>query len=101
MDAPTQTAMSGTTDTVTSTVLAAATPPSVLEMEAESTEHAETAGKPVGFTGLFFRCVAGRSGRVDHLTVVLSTFFGGHEDRYASPKDQFTWFKDFSMTING
>ncbi|KAI8999113.1 hypothetical protein BD414DRAFT_527118 [Trametes punicea] len=38
---------------------------------------------PIGFTGLFF-----------------STFFGGHEPKYASPKDQFTWFKDFSMTIN-
>ncbi|KAI0806800.1 hypothetical protein C8Q74DRAFT_1320907 [Fomes fomentarius] len=29
-----------------------------------------------------------------------STFFGGHESRFATPKDQFTWFKDFSMTIN-
>ncbi|OBZ75549.1 Alpha-1,3/1,6-mannosyltransferase ALG2, partial [Grifola frondosa] len=39
--------------------------------------------QPVGFTGLFF-----------------STFFGGHEPKYASPKDQYTWFKDFAMTIN-
>ncbi|KAI0628758.1 hypothetical protein C8Q77DRAFT_1076489 [Trametes polyzona] len=38
---------------------------------------------PIGFTGLFF-----------------STFFGGHEPKYATPKDQFTWFKDFAMTIN-
>ncbi|CDO71869.1 hypothetical protein BN946_scf184940.g16 [Trametes cinnabarina] len=38
---------------------------------------------PIGFTGLFF-----------------STFFGGHEPKYATPKDQFTWFKDFEMTIN-
>ncbi|OSD02074.1 polysaccharide lyase family 14 protein [Trametes coccinea BRFM310] len=38
---------------------------------------------PIGFTGLFF-----------------STFFGGHEAKYATPKDQFTWFKDFEMTIN-
>jgi len=39
--------------------------------------------RPVGFTGLFF-----------------STFFGGHEEKYASPKDQFAWFKEFAMTIN-
>ncbi|RPD59295.1 hypothetical protein L226DRAFT_488914 [Lentinus tigrinus ALCF2SS1-7] len=39
--------------------------------------------EPVGFTGLFF-----------------STFFGGHEPKFATPKDQFSWFKDFSMTIN-
>ncbi|KAH9890544.1 hypothetical protein C8Q73DRAFT_704682 [Cubamyces lactineus] len=41
------------------------------------------ASTPVGFTGLFF-----------------STFFGGHEPKYATPKDQFTWFKDFAMNIN-
>ncbi|KAI1791522.1 hypothetical protein LXA43DRAFT_1082589 [Ganoderma leucocontextum] len=41
------------------------------------------ATEPVGFSGLFF-----------------STFFGGHERKYATPKDQFTWFKDFAMTIN-
>ncbi|KAI0355080.1 hypothetical protein OH77DRAFT_1496264 [Trametes cingulata] len=41
------------------------------------------AATPVGFTGLFF-----------------STFFGGHEAKYATPRDQFTWFKDFAMTIN-
>ncbi|CCM04522.1 uncharacterized protein FIBRA_06703 [Fibroporia radiculosa] len=39
--------------------------------------------QPVKFTGLFF-----------------STFFGGHDPDWASPKDQYTWFKDFSMTIN-
>ncbi|KAI0823915.1 hypothetical protein BC628DRAFT_1420647 [Trametes gibbosa] len=39
---------------------------------------------PIGFTGLFF-----------------STFFGGHEPKYATPRDQFTWFKEFAMTING
>ncbi|KAM5542764.1 hypothetical protein V8D89_003725 [Ganoderma adspersum] len=39
--------------------------------------------EPVGFSGLFF-----------------STFFGGHEKKYATPRDQFTWFKDFAMTIN-
>ncbi|KAF8894845.1 hypothetical protein BD779DRAFT_1503226 [Infundibulicybe gibba] len=42
-----------------------------------TTEH------PVGFTGLFF-----------------STFFGGHEERYATPRDQYVWFKDFGMSCN-
>lgn len=37
----------------------------------------------VGFIGLFF-----------------STFFGGHTDDWASPKDQYSYFKDFSMWIN-
>jgi hypothetical protein len=30
----------------------------------------------------------------------LSTFFGGHHREFASPKDQFVWFKDFSLRIN-
>jgi len=36
---------------------------------------------PVGFSGIFF-----------------STFFGGHGPQYATPKDQYTWFKDFAMS---
>ncbi|KZT11137.1 polysaccharide lyase family 14 protein [Laetiporus sulphureus 93-53] len=45
--------------------------------------EAMQASEPIRFAGLFF-----------------STFFGGHEPEYASPKDQYAWFKDFSMTIN-
>ncbi|WWC94571.1 hypothetical protein V866_001418 [Kwoniella sp. B9012] len=37
----------------------------------------------VGFIGLFF-----------------STFFGGHTSDWASPKDQYTYFRDFKMWIN-
>lgn len=37
----------------------------------------------VGFVGLFF-----------------STFFGGHGDGWATPKQQYTWFKDFAITRN-
>jgi hypothetical protein len=29
-----------------------------------------------------------------------STFFGGHDDKYATPKDQYVWFKELSLTIN-
>ncbi|KAH9977425.1 hypothetical protein BJV74DRAFT_781262 [Russula compacta] len=32
--------------------------------------------------------------------LTLSTFFGGHKKEFATPKDQFAWFKDFSLCIN-
>ncbi|THV06941.1 hypothetical protein K435DRAFT_710665 [Dendrothele bispora CBS 962.96] len=38
----------------------------------------------VGFVGIFF-----------------STFFGGHDPEYASPKDQYVWFKDFQLQVHG
>ncbi|KAH7890132.1 polysaccharide lyase family 14 protein [Phlebopus sp. FC_14] len=38
-------------------------------------------GQPAEFLGLFF-----------------STFFGGHGQQYATPKEQYTWFKDFAIT---
>ncbi|KIO25567.1 hypothetical protein M407DRAFT_244027 [Tulasnella calospora MUT 4182] len=38
---------------------------------------------PVGFVGLFF-----------------STFFGGHESKFATPVDQKIWFGDFALRIN-
>lgn len=38
---------------------------------------------PVTFAGIFF-----------------STFFGGNTEDFATPIDQYTWFKDFSLTIN-
>ncbi|KAJ3567093.1 hypothetical protein NP233_g6583 [Leucocoprinus birnbaumii] len=41
------------------------------------------------------------SDQVGLLGIFFSTFFGGHEDKYATPKDQYIWFKDFSLTING
>ncbi|EMD34319.1 polysaccharide lyase family 14 protein [Gelatoporia subvermispora B] len=31
---------------------------------------------------------------------ISSTFFGGHESEYASPKDQYTWFANFAMSRN-
>ncbi|KAF7790964.1 hypothetical protein EIP86_001923 [Pleurotus ostreatoroseus] len=68
------------TVTVTQTVMAAPTPDALEQVQAEGVTHVS---KPVGFTGLFF-----------------SSFFGGHEERYASPRDQYAWFKDFSMSVN-
>ncbi|TEB31469.1 hypothetical protein FA13DRAFT_1791698 [Coprinellus micaceus] len=40
-------------------------------------------GNSIGFVGLFF-----------------STFFGGHDEKYATPKDQYVWFKDFALSYN-
>ncbi|KAK0492094.1 hypothetical protein EDD18DRAFT_1310997 [Armillaria luteobubalina] len=40
---------------------------------------------------VFYRDVAGQP---------KTTFFGGHEDKYATPKDQYAWFKDFAMCLN-
>ncbi|KAJ2911456.1 hypothetical protein MD484_g8961, partial [Candolleomyces efflorescens] len=40
-------------------------------------------GDSIGFIGLFF-----------------STFFGGHDEKYATPRDQYVWFKDFAISYN-
>ncbi|QRV86810.1 polysaccharide lyase family 14 protein [Ceratobasidium sp. AG-Ba] len=42
-----------------------------------------TKNKVPGFSGIFF-----------------STFFGGHEQHFATPKDQKVWFKDFKLVVN-
>ncbi|KIJ95125.1 polysaccharide lyase family 14 protein [Laccaria amethystina LaAM-08-1] len=39
--------------------------------------------EPIGFIGIFF-----------------STFFGGHEAKYATPTDQYVWFNGFTMSNN-
>lgn len=51
-----------------------------LEEEAEEEKKKKRA---VNFVGLFF-----------------STFFGGHDEKYATPKDQHVWFKDFAISYN-
>jgi len=54
----------------------------------------------VGLVGIFFRC-GSRLWFCGVLLICLSsTFFGGHDDRYATPEDQYIWFKDFSLTVN-
>lgn len=32
--------------------------------------------------------------------IIISTFFGGHGDKYATPRDQYIWFKDFALAYN-
>ncbi len=41
-----------------------------------------------------------RTGRLTFSILALSTFFGGHDKEFATPKDQFVWFKDFALYIN-
>jgi len=56
----------------------------------------------VGFQGVFFRHVPPKSLLDQTLTFIsaLSTFFGGHHMKFATPKDQFVWFRDFALYIN-
>jgi len=63
----------------------------------------QEADDPIGFQGVFFRYVVPLESLLDQtLTVIsaLSTFFGGHHMKFATPKDQFVWFKDFALYIN-
>ena len=30
-----------------------------------------------------------------------STFFGGHEPQYATPRDQYIYFADFELSVKG
>ncbi|KAH9977048.1 hypothetical protein BGW80DRAFT_1166751 [Lactifluus volemus] len=50
---------------------------------AQASDDGISGHRPVGFKGIFF-----------------STFFGGHQSEFATPKDQRVWFKDFSLSIN-
>lgn len=79
--APTTVTTATANTTTTVTVVATSTVfPSLLPIEEQTAERGD---RPVGFIGLFF-----------------STFFGGHEQQYATPRDQYVWFKDFAMSYN-
>ncbi|KAG9126715.1 hypothetical protein FRC07_002258 [Ceratobasidium sp. 392] len=68
------TVVSRVTETCFATITAQATP---------SVVNLATKRKVPGFSGIFF-----------------STFFGGHEQNFATPKDQKMWFKDFELVMN-
>ena len=59
---------------------------------------------PIGFSGLFFRfvssCITSDWALRSHFPPFSSTFFGGNTPDYATPTDQYAWFKDFSVVIN-
>ncbi|KAG2073471.1 hypothetical protein BDR04DRAFT_1229992 [Suillus decipiens] len=58
--------------------------PTILIADRLNTITSDSSDEPaVGFIGLFF-----------------STFFGGHGNGWATPKQQYTWFKDFAITRN-
>ncbi|KAH0830194.1 hypothetical protein J3R83DRAFT_1549 [Lanmaoa asiatica] len=55
--------------------------PAIRHVTAIKLDENEGVPQPAEFLGLFF-----------------STFFGGHGKQYATPKQQYTWFKDFVIT---
>ncbi|KAF9480890.1 polysaccharide lyase family 14 protein [Pholiota conissans] len=38
--------------------------------------------------------------KTTHAPPKTTTFFGGHEEKYATPRDQYVWFKDFAVSYN-
>ncbi|KAK8864571.1 hypothetical protein IAR55_001821 [Kwoniella newhampshirensis] len=58
-------------------------PPPPSQPHPVTTHKSSVDGCNIGFMGLFF-----------------STFFGGHTDDWASPKDQYAYFRDFKMWVN-
>ncbi|KAJ7118968.1 hypothetical protein C8R44DRAFT_878495 [Mycena epipterygia] len=76
----TSTAALAVETTTTSTLLS--TVPVYPTLVPGSEEAAPRSG-PIGFIGIFF-----------------STFFGGHGAPYATPRDQYVWFKDFDLIFN-
>ncbi|KAJ7700842.1 hypothetical protein B0H17DRAFT_213241 [Mycena rosella] len=66
--------------TTTTTLFATVT---VYPTLAPGSEQTAPRTVPVGFIGIFF-----------------STFFGGHGPAYATPRDQYVWFKDFVLVFN-
>ena len=102
---PPQTVTAPPTQTETAYVVAMATGTAAPSAGAIAVKVPE----PIGFSGLFFRCVAMEFGWLcvavqtnvaETKVFICSTFFGGHEKKYATPRDQFTWFKDFAMMRN-
>ncbi|KAF8589737.1 polysaccharide lyase family 14 protein [Ramaria rubella] len=84
MDRPQTPIPSGSnTVTATSTVTSTQRPTGFPVAPQAEMESQDSTSKPIGFSGIFF-----------------STFFGGHEQSWASPKDQYTYFKDFGLTVN-
>jgi len=77
----------GSSGVIDSSAVAADPKKSVKRRRASADRHADVVaredGEPIGFKGIFF-----------------STFFGGHDKDWATPKDQFVWFKDFELRIN-
>ena len=63
-------------------------------------------GELIGFKGVCFRYALSvfttrRAARLNPSTLwAVSTFFGGHDKEWATPKDQFVWFKDFELSVN-
>ncbi|KAK7037583.1 hypothetical protein VNI00_011075 [Paramarasmius palmivorus] len=68
--------------------------------EAFGTQESTSNDGPVGFKGIFFRYQSCFTVSCAWINGFDSTFFGGHESEWASPRDQYVWFKNFSMSCN-
>ena len=87
-----------------------ATTPGVLQAQAKASTKdtskkisgLESAREEVNFVGIFFRYVHPNTfQRPFYLRgLAQSTFFGGHDDKYETPRDQYIWFKDFALSYN-
>ncbi|KZP13818.1 polysaccharide lyase family 14 protein [Athelia psychrophila] len=75
----TTTAIAAVSPVITTAAAPVAT--AVLFALQEDEVEAATIPQPIGFSGIFF-----------------STFFGGHESQYATPRDQYAWFRGFAMS---
>ncbi|KAG6375848.1 hypothetical protein JVT61DRAFT_2707 [Boletus reticuloceps] len=53
--------------------------------------------QPAEFLGLFLGSVQLPTTESRYAHSPSSTFFGGHGKAYATPKQQYTWFKDFAI----
>ncbi|KAJ6606190.1 hypothetical protein DFH09DRAFT_1386815 [Mycena vulgaris] len=68
-----------TTTTISTPFITVTVYPTLAPGSAQSAPRTD----PIGFIGIFF-----------------STFFGGHGPAYATPRDQYVWFKDFELVVN-
>ena len=101
---------SGVIDPDGSLNVAANSPDVKKSVERRTEQHGDVAlhvtrddSEPLGFKGFFFRYVLSvfttHSGQAK-FSDALSTFFGGHDKEWATPKDQHVWFKDFELSID-
>ena len=71
-------------------------PTTFVSLDSES----DSSNEQVGFIGIFFRRVFFSTPEPLTYRDDFSTFFGGHDDKYATPRDQYIWFKDFALAYN-
>ncbi|KAF7975020.1 hypothetical protein HWV62_10645 [Athelia sp. TMB] len=107
---PAQVAIVTTTATVTASPVIEVSPASTVTAVLFAPEdqgeiaiiESKPMAQPIGFSGIFFRralqIVSSRNTRI--ADIHDSTFFGGHESKYATPRDQYAWFRGFALSCD-